>query len=190
MSPKSERAKAETDLFMEKKDLKEIQQLIHLGKERGFLTYEEVNDALPDDLTSPEQLDDVLSMFDEMDIEVVSEEEEAAKSTKKKGGAAGAVAPAPSGGEEKPAPDEDDEEEEAPAPTPAAAETLETELGGKSTDPVRLYLRKMGSIALLTREGEVEIAKRIEQGEDGVLRILLKTPVGLKEFLEDRKSVV
>ena len=169
---------------MEKKDLKEIQQLIHLGKERGFLTYEEVNDALPDDLTSPEQLDDVLSMFDEMDIEVVSEEEEAAKSTKKKGGAAGAVAPALSGGEEKPAPDEDDEEEEAPAPTPAAAETLETELGGKSTDPVRLYLRKMGSIALLTREGEVEIAKRIEQGEDGVLRILLKTPVGLKEFLD------
>ena len=59
---------------MEKKDLKEIQQLINIGKEKGFLTYEEVNDALPDDLTSPEQLDDVLSMFDQMDIEVVSEE--------------------------------------------------------------------------------------------------------------------
>jgi RNA polymerase primary sigma factor len=167
---------------MEKKDVKEIQQLIHLGKERGFLTYEEVNDALPDDLTSPEQLDDVLSMFDQMDIEVVAEEEDAkaASSTttaKKKTGAASSA----TGGEEKPAPDEEEEAEEEPA---AAPETIDTELGGKSTDPVRLYLRKMGSIALLTREGEVEIAKRIEQGEDEVIRILLRMPGGLREFLE------
>src|SRR3989338_9060518 len=154
MSPKSERAEAETDLFMEKKDLKEIQQLIHLGKERGFLTYEEVNDALPDDLVSPEQLDDVLSMFDEMVIEVVGDEDEA-KTAKKKGGAAPAAA-----GDEKAVPDEEeDEEEKAKDKVPLP---IEAEAGGKSTDPVRLYLRKMGSIALLTREGEDEIAKRIE----------------------------
>ncbi len=156
---------------MEKKDLKEIQQLIQVGKERGFLTYEEVNDALPDDLVSPEQLDDVLSMFDEMDIEVVSEEDEA-KSKKN----VVQASPGQASSEEKPAADEE-EEEKAPQP-------LDVELGGKSTDPVRLYLRKMGSIALLTREGEVEIAKRIEQGEDEVLRIFLKTKVGLGEFLE------
>src|SRR3990167_7681408 len=119
MSPKSERAKAETDLFMEKKDLKEIQQLIHLGKERGFLTYEEVNDALPDDLVSPEQLDDVLSMFDEMDIEVVGEEDEA-KTVKKKGTTGKVVT---TGGAEKDSKDSDDDEEEkeeeAPVVTPA-----------------------------------------------------------------------
>ncbi len=163
---------------MEKKDLKEIQQLIHIGKEKGFLTYEEVNDALPDDLTSPEQLDDVLSMFDEMDIEVVAEEEETKVATKKKGSPS---TPSVASAEEKPTPDEDDDEGDAVVETP---EPVETELGGKSTDPVRLYLRKMGSIALLTREGEVEIAKRIEQGEDEVLRIILKTNLGLAEFLD------
>ncbi|MBI2500104.1 MAG: hypothetical protein HYW02_01230, partial [Deltaproteobacteria bacterium] len=56
---------------MEKKEIKEVEHLIHLGKEKGFLTYEEVNDALPDDVVSPDQLDDVLTMFDEMDISVV-----------------------------------------------------------------------------------------------------------------------
>ena len=148
---------------MEKKEIREIQQLIHLGKERGFLTYEEVNDALPDDLVSPEQLDDVLSMFDEMDIEVVDDEEEG-KLLKKKDE------------EEKPAPR--GEEEATPQ------KEVDADAASKSTDPVRLYLRKMGSVALLTREGEVEIAKRIEQGEDDVLRILLKTPLGLNEFVE------
>jgi len=162
---------------LEKKEIKEVQQLIHLGKERGFLTYEEVNDALPDDLVSPEQLDDVLSMFDEMDIEVVGDEEEA-KVVKKKGTATASGGAA--GAEEKPLPDDEEEEAEEPV----VAEPIETEVGGKSTDPVRLYLRKMGSVALLTREGEVEIAKRIEQGEDEVLRILLKTRIGLAQFLD------
>ncbi|HEX5038431.1 MAG TPA: RNA polymerase sigma factor RpoD [bacterium] len=173
---------------MEKKDLKEIQQLISIGKERGFLTYEEVNDALPDDLTSPEQLDDVLSMFDQMDIEVVADEDDATKApAAKKGGgpAGGRGGTASAGGEDKSAPDEDDEAgEPEEQPAAAAPETVDSELGGKSTDPVRLYLRKMGSIALLTREGEVEIAKRIEQGEDEVIRILLRMPEGLKEFLD------
>ncbi len=178
---------------MEKKDLKEIQQLIHVGKEKGFLTYEEVNDALPDDLTSPEQLDDVLSMFDEMDIEVVADEEEAgvvavpAASASSSKGAKKKKTPVPASAaavEEKPVPDDDDEAEvETPAPEVEVA-VVDTDLAGKSSDPVRLYLRKMGSIALLTREGEVEIAKRIEQGEDEVLRTLLKTPLCLNEFLD------
>jgi RNA polymerase primary sigma factor len=173
----------------EKKDSKEVQQLIHLGKERGFLTYEEVNDALPDDVVSPEQLDDVLSMFDEMDIEVVGEEDEATKGTatagKKKSGGSSASAAASN---DKDASDDDDADDkpeppEAEDPPPTAA-AIETEVGGKSTDPVRLYLRKMGSVALLTREGEVEIAKKIESGEDEILRIFLKTRICLDEFLD------
>ncbi len=175
---------------MEKKDSKEIQQLIHLGKERGFLTYEEVNDALPDDLVSAEQLDDVLSMFDEMDIEVVAEEEEAKGMTpaKKKGSSSAprtnkeGTKDADDKGDEKGAQDDDDDDDVEPEPVPEPVEAVD--VAGKSTDPVRLYLRKMGSIALLTREGEVEIAKRIEQGEDEVLRTLLRTPIGLREFTD------
>ena len=153
---------------MEKKDIKEVQQLISLGKEKGFLTYEEVNDALPDDLVSPEELDDVLSMFDEMDIEVVDDEEEA-KTLKKKVAGAEPAAPA---------------EERVALPEEVPEAKVDLEANVKSTDPVRLYLRKMGSVPLLTREGEVEIAKRIEQGEDDVLRTLIQSPLGLGEFLE------
>ncbi|MBI1909896.1 MAG: RNA polymerase sigma factor RpoD [Deltaproteobacteria bacterium] len=161
----------------EKKEIKEVQQLIHLGKERGFLTYEEVNDALPDDLVSPEQIDGVLSMFDEMDIEIV-DDEEGAKLLKKKPVAAGGASAST---EEKGAASSEEEEEETPV---VDVEVVVDDTGGKSTDPVRLYLRKMGAVPLLTREGEVEIAKRIEQGEDEVIRILLGTRFGMQRFVE------
>src|SRR3989338_7070144 len=97
-----------------KKDLKEIQQLISLGKEKGFLTYEEVNDALPDDLVSADQLDDVLSMFDEMDIEVVGEEDEAQGKNKKTPASSSAA-----GTEEKKA-EEEEEGKEREEPVAAA----------------------------------------------------------------------
>ncbi len=131
----------------------DVQKLIHRGKEKGFLTYEEVNNALPDDVVSADQLDDVLSMFDEMDIEIV-ENDKAAQILKKK--------------------EETTEKEEAGTTRTRAT----TDDGVRSTDPVRMYLRKMGQVALLTREGEVEIAKRIEEGQDRVLRILLSIPLG------------
>lgn len=135
-----------------------VQQLIHRGKEKGFLTYEEVNDALPDDVVSADQLDDVLTMFDEMDIEIV-DQEKAAQLAKKK--------------------------EEAEEKTEERRVVAEDDFsGGRSTDPVRMYLRKMGQVALLTREGEVEIAKRIEEGEDKALRILLSVPMGLNELIQ------
>ncbi|MBI2068428.1 MAG: RNA polymerase sigma factor RpoD [Deltaproteobacteria bacterium] len=158
---------------MEKKEIKEVEHLIHLGKEKGFLTYEEVNDALPDDVVSPDQLDDVLTMFDEMDISVVDDEEEGKLLTKKPSESESAT---PATKAVLP-----EEEEKAP---------VEVDATVRSTDPVRLYLRKMGTVPLLTREGEVEIAKKIEQGEDEVLRILLGTPIGLDEFLSmgDRLS--
>ena len=142
-------------------EVKEIKKLIALGKEKGFLTYEQVNEALPPDLVSPDQLDTLVSMFDEMDIEIVESEEEGKQ--KKKDVV-------------KTAKVEEEEETEAAAT--------------RTTDPVRMYLRKMGQVSLLTREGEVEIAKRIEQGQHEVLNILLSSEVGVNSILDlgDRVS--
>jgi len=149
-----------------KVDIKEVKELISVGKEKGFLTFEEVNDALPPSLVSSDQLDDVLTMFDDMDIEIVDSEEEG-KILKQKPQAPTKAA------KEEPA-------EEVEEVTPAM---IEAEYGGRTTDPVRLYLRKMGQVALLTREGEVEIAKRIEQGQDEMFNILLSSPLGIKSVL-------
>lgn len=149
-----------------KVDIKEVKELISVGKEKGFLTFEEVNDALPPSLVSSDQLDDVLTMFDDMDIEIVDSEEEG-KVLKQKPQVSAKAA------KEEPA-------EEVEEITPAMVEAA---YGGRTTDPVRLYLRKMGQVALLTREGEVEIAKRIEQGQDEMFNILLSSPLGIKSVL-------
>ncbi|NLV24589.1 MAG: RNA polymerase sigma factor RpoD [Deltaproteobacteria bacterium] len=154
---------------MGKKDgMEEVQQLIDLGKEKGFLTYDEVNDILPADMISSEQLDDVMSMFGEMDIEVVESERNMAiqKSFEEL--------------------EEVSEEEEA------EEEETEFEAGmlGKTSDPVRMYLREMGQVALLTREGEVEIAKRIEEGDSLVTNVILKTPIAVKWVLNFREPLI
>ena len=170
---------------MAKEKTNDIQGLIELGKERGFLTYEDINEALPEDVVSADQIDDVLSVFDELDIEIVEKEEDSkiSPTAKKKKANEAKSAPAPKEKEEE----EEEEEEEAPEAEevevePAAAAAA-TENFGKSSDPVRMYLRKMGSVALLTREGEVEIAKRIEQHEDDVLLTLITSPLGMEEIL-------
>ena len=150
---------------MAKKNIDEVKQLIDLGKEKGFLTYDEVNDILPPDIVSSDQIDDVMSMFGEMDIEIVDSIQKV-KIPKAK---------------------LDLEEEEE---TEGEHEEVEFEPGtlGRTSDPVRMYLREMGSVSLLTREGEVEIAKRIEQGERDVAGVILNTPITVKEvlFLGDR----
>ncbi|MDB5036967.1 MAG: polymerase, sigma 70 subunit, RpoD [Bacteriovoracaceae bacterium] len=148
------------------KDLKEVKQLIHLGKEKGYLTFEEVNDVLPSDVTSEAEIDDVMLMLDEMDIEVVDEAEDFKP---KKGKPAAATAAA---SEEHAFEEEEDEDDSA----------------SRSNDPIRMYLRKMGQVSLLTRDGEVEIAKRIEEGETEVLSVVLRSDFGIKEILnlEDR----
>ncbi len=158
---------------MQKEKPKEIQQLIDLAKEKGFLTFEEVNDALPEQITSADQIDDVLSMFDELDIEIVDNEEDGKKKKAEdsKNTESGAQAK------------EEEEAEEEVEVTPVS------DTFSKTSDPVRMYLRKMGSVALLTREGEVEIAKRIEQHEDTVLNILLTSPIGIKEVLNLGESL-
>jgi RNA polymerase primary sigma factor len=145
------------------RDRKEVQQLIEMGKSKGFLTYEEVNDALPADVVA-DQMDDVMGVLGDEDIEIVD--------------AATQV---------KIAPKRVAEEEAAEKKTLPQRETKEEDGDGfysKSNDPVRMYLRKMGSVSLLTREGEVEIAKRIETGEHAILGAILNSPVAVREIID------
>jgi RNA polymerase primary sigma factor len=135
----------------------EVQQLMQLGKEKGFLTYDEVNDILPPDMISSEQLDDVMSMFGDMDIEVVDAEQKISLPQERDAEAIG---------------EEGEEEAE-----------FDADVMGRTSDPVRMYLREMGQVSLLTREGEVEIAKRIEEGEALVARVIVKTPIAFKEVI-------
>ncbi len=135
----------------------EVQQLMQLGKEKGFLTFDEVNDILPPDMISSEQLDDVMGMFGDMDIEVVDADQKISLPKDRDADALGEEA-----------------EEEA---------EFDTDVMGRTSDPVRMYLREMGQVSLLTREGEVEIAKRIEEGEALVARVIVKTPIAFKEVV-------
>jgi len=133
----------------------EVQQLIDMGKEKGFLTYDEVNDMLPASMVSSEQLEDVMSMFGEMDIEIVDNDNKVSGPK-----------------------DVDLDEDEDEGDVELEAGTL-----GKTSDPVRMYLREMGQVALLTREGEVEIAKRIEEGDALVAKVIMRTPVAAREMM-------
>jgi RNA polymerase primary sigma factor len=158
----------EVAMATKNRDRKEVQQLIEMGKSKGFLTYDEVNDALPADMAAPEQMDDVLGALGDEDIEIV----DAATQVK--------IAP------KRIAEEQAEQKSVRPSEAPAAAKTDE-ELDGyysKSNDPVRMYLRKMGSVSLLTREGEVEIAKRIEEGELMVLSAILNSPVAVREIID------
>jgi RNA polymerase primary sigma factor len=160
---------------------KEIKKLLDLGVQRGFLTYEEVNELLPPEIITSDALDEVMNLLGENEIEVLD-------TTK------------------KPKDDEDEESEDAGIAIGAAPEAKEEgaapaagEEGAeyaRGADPVKLYLKKMGSVSLLTREGEVEIAKRIEAGELEILRALLASKLGtlaiveLGERLETAKTKV
>ena len=144
---------------MAKKNMDDVKQLIDIGKEKGFLTFDEVNDILPPDIAT-DQIEDVMGMFGDMDIEIVDSAQKI-KIPKMKS-------------------DLDDDEE-----AEGESEEVEFEPGsiGRTSDPVRMYLREMGSVSLLTREGEVEIAKRIEDGERDVGSVILNTPITVKEVL-------
>jgi RNA polymerase primary sigma factor len=158
----------EVTMATKNRDRKEVQQLIEMGKTKGFLTYDDVNDALPADMVA-DQMDDVLGVLGDEDIEIVD--------------ATTQVKIAPKRIVEEQAEQKGSRDREK---TPATAKT-EEEIDGyysKSNDPVRMYLRKMGSVSLLTREGEVEIAKRIEQGEHMVLSAILNSPVAVREIID------
>ena len=132
-----------------------VKELINLGKEKGYLLYDEVNDVLPDDINSSKDLDSIFYLFGDAGIEVIdSEQQLEAVKRKSRSKSTG--------------------EDGQPDP---AAETLE-----KTNDPVRMYLREMGTVPLLTRQGEVEIAKRIEKGQKGVIKALSRSPVVVGEI--------
>ncbi len=144
----------------------QVRQLINMGKERGYLLYDEVNDILPAEVHSSEEIDDLLSTFERYGIDVY-EDVSSAK-------VARAAAEAAESGDAEP-------KEEGPV------EKVELDLTPgtleKTNDPVRMYLREMGAVPLLTREGEVAIAKRIEGGHMLVLKAISRSPIVLKELL-------
>jgi RNA polymerase primary sigma factor len=147
----------------------QVRQLIAMGKERGYLLYDEVNDILPAEVHSSEEIDDLLSTFERYGIDVY-EDLSTAKAALAAADADGGAEPAK---EEVVATASEDGELDL---TPG---TLE-----KTNDPVRMYLREMGTVPLLTREGEVAIAKRIERGQLLVLKTITRAPLILKELLQ------
>src|ERR1700693_928537 len=134
---------------------KDLRGLVDLGREQGYLTFDQVNDFLPHDVASPTDLRAALESFGDMDIKVLDE--------------------APTAGSDVEAKEEPEEAAEAPA----VADSL-----SESSDPVRLYLKEMGNFQLLSREQEVEIAKRIEAGEFEVEDEVLRSPVTLDFLIE------
>jgi RNA polymerase primary sigma factor len=148
-----------------KSNMEDLRQLISIGKEKGYLTYDEVNSVLPDELVSSEKIDDMMMIFDEMDIEIVDSSQQA-KMLKEK-----------------------IEEDGKASEEGDRALPLEEDSGGRVTDPVKMYLREMGMVCLLTREGEVEIAKRIERGEEEVIDAIIATPIGVRKILSLREKI-
>src|SRR3954469_12087854 len=143
-----------------------LKNLITLGKERGFLTYSEINDHLPDDLVDAEQIEAIISTFGDMGIQVYDQapdQEQLLIATE---------------GTPVAQPDEDVE-----AQAEAALSTVDSEFG-RTTDPVRMYMREMGSVELLTREGEIEIAKRIEDGLRHMIQAISACPTTVQEILD------
>jgi RNA polymerase primary sigma factor len=147
-----------------------LKSLITLGKERGYLTYAEINDHLPDDIVDAEQIESIISTFNDMGIQVFDQ------------------APAPEEillAEQAAAPvDADEAEEEAEQ----ALSSVDSEFG-RTTDPVRMYMREMGTVELLTREGEIEIAKRIEDGLKHMVLAISACPTTITEILEMANKV-
>jgi len=143
-----------------------LKTLIKLGKERGFLTYAEVNDHLPDDVVDAEQIENIISTFNDMGIQVYDEAPDA--ETLLMSDAAAPVAA-----------DDADVEEQAEQ----ALSTVDSEFG-RTTDPVRMYMREMGSVELLTREGEIEIAKRIEDGLKHMIQAISACPTTIAEIVD------
>ena len=154
---------------MSEQQQSQLKKLIARGKEQGFLTYAEVNDHLPDDIVDPEQIEDIIAMINDMGITV-----------------------------HEYAPDADtlllnensvNTDEEAAEEAAAALAAVDSEFG-RTTDPVRMYMREMGTVELLTREGEIEIAKRIEDGTAQVLSALASYPPVIADLLQDYQTVI
>ena len=145
-----------------------LKNLIVLGKERTFLTYAEINDHLPDDMMDAEQIENIIGMINDMGIQVYDEAPDA--DALLMSDATPAVA-----------------DEAAVEEAEAALSTVDSEFG-RTTDPVRMYMREMGSVELLTREGEIEIAKRIEDGLKHMIQAISACPTTIADILASRRA--
>ncbi len=154
---------------MSEQQQSQLKKLIARGKEKGFLTYAEVNDHLPDDIVDPEQIEDIIAMINDMGIEVHEFVPDAETLLLN----------------ENPVNADDDVVAEEAA---AALAAVDSEFG-RTTDPVRMYMREMGTVELLTREGEIQIAKRIEEGMSQVLSALASYPLTVGELLRIYDSI-
>ena len=154
-----------TDVVQQQSRLKD---LIAKGKEQGYLTYAEVNDHLPEDISDPDQVEDIIQMINDMGIQVFEV--------------------APDADELLMAEGDSSADDIAAAEAAAALAAVETE-AGRTTDPVRMYMREMGTVELLTREGEIVIAKRIEEGIREMLAALAHFPGAVKKILDEYELV-
>src|SRR5919112_4708185 len=155
--------------------LGEVKKLISIGKEKGYLTYDELNNTLPAEMVSSEQIGTLMSMFGEMDIEIV---DSADGDREQKLGETEESVEEVEEVEEK---EEIEEEEKEIDLTPGVL--------SRTDDPVRLYLKEMGSVALLSREGEIEIAKRIEEGKKDIATVVYGLPMTLEFVLTLRDQL-
>ncbi len=158
-------AKQRRDPALSKPELDDLNRLIAAGKEKGYLTLDEVNEALPEEIVTEEKLDDMMMIFDEMDIEIVDSEQQVRVVQDPVSDSGSLV---------------EEEEEEV---------QLEADPASRVTDPVKMYLREMGQVSLLTRDGEVEIAKRIEVGEREIFNAIMESSLGIKQIMSLRDKL-
>ena len=141
-----------------------VKRLIKTAKVRGYVTYDEINEVMPPDEVSPDQIEDIMTMFSDLGINVVDadEVEEAGRRADRRGGG---------------------RQVSIPAPSCQSSRSASTEVGERTDDPVRMYLREMGSVELLSREGEIAIAKRIEAGREAMIGGLCESPLTFQAII-------
>jgi RNA polymerase primary sigma factor len=161
-TPEKETAEAPSPLL----DLSDaaVKKMIKQAKKRGFVTFDQLNEVLPSDTTSPEQIEDIMSMLSDMGINVTEAEDV-------------------EGEEDKDEADDDTDTELVEVTQKAVTEVKKSEPGERTDDPVRMYLREMGTVELLSREGEIAIAKRIEAGREAMIAGLCESPLTFQAII-------
>src|SRR6201990_484428 len=142
-----------------------VKKMIKQAKKRGFVTFDQLNEVLPSDQTSPEQIEDIMSMLSDMGINVTEADDSGEEEEKDEGG------------------DDDTDNELVEVTQKAVTEVKKSEPGERTDDPVRMYLREMGTVELLSREGEIAIAKRIEAGREAMIAGLCESPLTFQAII-------
>src|SRR5512142_2703199 len=141
-----------------------VKKMIKQAKKRGFVTFDQLNEVLPSDTTSPEQIEDIMSMLSDMSINVTEADDDAEE-------------------EKQDEADDDTDNELVEVTSKAVTEVKKSEPGERTDDPVRMYLREMGTVELLSREGEIAIAKRIEAGREAMIAGLCESPLTFQAII-------